>query len=64
MALPKRRTPKAKRGSRRGHDKIQVPNLVPDRSTGGCKVRHTAGVIRDRKGRLVDDEIENQNSGN
>ena len=43
MALPKRRTPKAKRGSRRSHDKIQIPNLVPDRSTGGCKVSHTAG---------------------
>ena len=64
MALPKRRTPKAKRGSRRSHDKIQIPNLVPDRSTGGWKVSHTAGGIRDRKGRLVDDEIENQNSGN
>ena len=55
MALPKRRTPKAKRGSRRSHDKIQIPNLVPDRSTGGWKVSHTAGGIRDRKGRLVDD---------
>ena len=64
MALPKRRTPKAKRASGRSHDKIQIPNLVPDRATGGWKVSHTAGGIRDRKGRLVDDEIENQNSGN
>jgi len=58
MALPKRRTPKAKRNSRRSHDRIAVPNLVRDRSTGGWKVNHTAGGERDRKGRPVEEDLD------
>lgn len=54
MALPKRRTPKAKRNSRRSHHGVAVPNLVRDPATGGMKVNHTAGGARDRKGRLID----------
>ncbi len=54
MALPKRRTPKAKRNSRRSHDGVAVPNLVRDPATGGVKVNHTAGGARDRKGRPID----------
>ncbi len=54
MALPKRRTPKAKRNSRRSHDRVAVPNLVRDPATGGMKVNHTAGGARDRKGRPID----------
>ncbi|MDA0269625.1 MAG: 50S ribosomal protein L32 [Chloroflexi bacterium] len=53
MALPKRRTPKAKRNSRRSHDRVAVPTLVRDPATGGFKVNHTAGGSRDRKGRII-----------
>ena len=56
MALPKRRTPKAKRNSRRSHHGVAVPNLVRDPATGGMKVNHTAGGARDRKGRPIEDE--------
>ena len=56
MALPKRRTPKAKRNSRRSHHGVAVPNLVRDPATGGMKVNHTAGGSRDRKGRPIEDE--------
>ncbi len=56
MALPKRRTPKAKRGSRRSHDRLSVPNLVRDRATGGWKVSHTAGGARDRKGHPIEED--------
>lgn len=52
MALPKRRRPKAKQRSRRGHQSLKVPQLVRERS-GGFRVNHTAGVERDRKGRPV-----------
>ena len=58
MALPKRRTPKSKRNSRRSHHRVQVPQLVRDRSTGGWKVNHTAGGERDRKGRPLDDDVD------
>ncbi|MCK9485117.1 MAG: 50S ribosomal protein L32 [Dehalococcoidia bacterium] len=54
MALPKRRTPKAKQNSRRSHHGVNVPNLVRDPATGGMKVNHTAGGARDRKGRPID----------
>lgn len=54
MALPKRRTPKAKQNSRRSQDRIAVPQLVRDPATGGSKVNHTAGGSRDRKGRPID----------
>jgi len=54
MALPKRRTPKARRNSRRSHHGVAVPNLVRDPATGGMKVNHTAGGARDRKGRPID----------
>lgn len=56
MALPKRRTPKAKQNSRRSHDRVAVPQLVRDPASGGMKVNHTAGAARDRKGRPVDTE--------
>lgn len=54
MALPKRRTPKAKQNSRRSHHKISTPQIVRDPATGGFKVNHTAGGARDRKGRLIE----------
>jgi ribosomal protein L32 len=58
MALPKRRTPKAKRGSRRSHDRVAMPNLVRDPATGGWKVNHTAGGERDRKGRPIEEDLD------
>ena len=58
MALPKRRTPKSKRNSRRSHHRVQVPQLVRDRATGGWKVNHTAGGARDRKGRPIEDDFD------
>ncbi len=54
MALPKRRTPTAKQGSRRSHDRVIVPNLVKDPATGGFKINHTAGGSRDHKGRVIE----------
>ncbi|MCA9846747.1 MAG: 50S ribosomal protein L32 [Dehalococcoidia bacterium] len=54
MALPKRRTPKAKRNSRRSHHGVAVPQLVRDPASGGKKVNHTAGAARDRKGRPIE----------
>lgn len=54
MALPKRRTPKAKRNSRRSHHSVSTPQLVRDPATGGMKVNHTAGGARDRKGRPIE----------
>lgn len=56
MALPKRRTPNAKKNSRRSHHRVAVPQLVRDPATGGKKVNHTAGGARDRKGRPIEDE--------
>lgn len=56
MALPKRRTPKSKRNSRRSHHRAEIPQLVRDNATGGWKVNHTAGGERDRKGRPIEDE--------
>ncbi len=56
MALPKRRTPKAKQNSRRSQDRIAVPQLVRDPASGRVKVNHTAGAARDRKGRLIQTE--------
>lgn len=56
MALPKRRTPTAKQGSRRSHHRVIVPNLVKDPATGGFKINHTAGGARDHKGRPIDRE--------
>ena len=56
MALPKRRTPTAKQGSRRSHDRVQVPNIVKDPANGRFKVNHTAGAARDHKGRPIDRE--------
>lgn len=53
MALPKRRTPTAKQGSRRSHHAVAVPQLVKDPATGGFKVNHTAGGARDAKGRPI-----------
>ena len=58
MALPKRRTPKSKRNSRRSHHRVNVPQLVRDSATGGWKVNHTAGGERDRKGRPIEDDFE------
>jgi ribosomal protein L32 len=54
MALPKRRTPKAKQRTRRSHHHIETPQLVRDPATGGMKVNHTAGGARDRKGRPIE----------
>lgn len=54
MALPKRRTPKARRNSRRSHHGVAVPTLVRDPANGGMKVNHTAGAARDRKGRPIE----------
>ncbi len=54
MAVPKRRTPKAKTNSRRSHHRVDVPALVRDPATGGMKVNHTAGGARDRKGRPIE----------
>lgn len=54
MALPKRRTPVAKRKSRQSHDGVALPQVVRDPATGGVKVNHTAGGARDHKGRLVE----------
>ena len=54
MALPKRRTPKARRNSRRSHHSVTVPSLVRDPANGGMKVSHTAGAARDRKGRPIE----------
>ena len=51
MALPKRRTPTAKQGSRRSHHRVTVPTLIKDPATGGFKINHTAGGARDHKGR-------------
>ena len=56
MALPKRRTPNAKQGSRRSHDRVAVPNIVKDPANGRFKVNHTAGASRDHKGRPLDRE--------
>ncbi len=58
MALPKRRTPKSKRNSRRSHHRADVPQLVRDNATGGWKVNHTAGGERDRKGRPIEEEMD------
>lgn len=57
MALPKRRTPKSKRNSRRSHHHLSIPQLVRDRATGGWKVNHTAGGERDRKGHPIEDDF-------
>ena len=56
MALPKRRTPKSKRNSRRSHHRADVPQLVRDNATGGWKVNHTAGGERDR--RPIEEEVD------
>ncbi|MGE3961567.1 MAG: 50S ribosomal protein L32 [Dehalococcoidia bacterium] len=56
MALPKRRTPKSKRNSRRSHHGVAVPQLVRDPASGGKKVNHTAGAARDRKGRPIESD--------
>ena len=56
MALPKRRTPTSKQGSRRSHHRVAVPHVVKDAATGGFKVNHTAGGSRDHKGRPLDRE--------
>ncbi len=54
MALPKRRTPKAKQRTRRSHHRASTPQLVRDPQTGRWKVNHRAGIERDRKGRPVE----------
>jgi ribosomal protein L32 len=56
MALPKRRTPASKQGSRRSHDRVAVPQIVRDPANGRFKVNHTAGAARDHKGRPIDRE--------
>ena len=40
MALPKRRTPKAKQRSRRGHHKVTVPQLVRCTTCRSMHVNH------------------------
>jgi large subunit ribosomal protein L32 len=55
MAVPKRKTPKAKQRSRRSHHHLQTPQLVRDRSTGRWRINHRAGIERDSKGRPVEE---------
>mgnify|MGYP001346660135 FL=1 len=40
MAVPKSKISKAKRGSRRAHDALNVTNWVEDNNTGEPKRRH------------------------
>ncbi|MBD3948699.1 50S ribosomal protein L32 [Tuanshanicoccus lijuaniae] len=40
MAVPKRKTSKAKKRSRRTHKGLSVPNISFDRTTGQWKVPH------------------------
>lgn len=40
MAVPKRRTSKAKKRSRRNHKGLSVPNISFDKTTGEWKMSH------------------------
>ncbi len=54
MALPKRRTPKAKQRSRRGHHKVNVPQLVRCTTCRSLHINHqTCRVCGTYNGRQV-----------
>ncbi|MCR8968758.1 50S ribosomal protein L32 [Facklamia sp. 7083-14-GEN3] len=40
MAVPKRKTSKAKKNSRRNHKGLKVPPIVFDKATGEYKLSH------------------------
>ena len=42
-ALPKRKISKSRRDKRRTHDKISLPNLIYDASTGEYRLAHHVG---------------------
>ena len=64
MAVPKRRTPKAKQLHRRSHHHVGLPQVVRDRSNGEWKLNHTAGGERDRKGRPLSEDNDLQLNAN
>ena len=40
MAVPKRKTSKARRGKRRSHHAIKSPNVVEDKKSGEYRLSH------------------------
>lgn len=54
MAVPKRRTPKAKQRTRRSHHGLTAPQLIRERG-GLWRRNHRAGADRDQKGRPIED---------
>jgi len=40
MAVPKRKTSKAKRNKRRSHDRISPINIIEDKKTGEYRLSH------------------------
>ena len=59
MAVPKRKTTPAKRGSRRAHDSLKSVNWVEDSNTGETKRRHHIDLKTGMyKGRQVLDDAE------
>lgn len=53
MAVPKRRTSKAKKRSRRGGKGLSVPNIAFDRTTGQYRLSHRVAPDGTYKGRTV-----------
>ncbi|EEI18711.1 50S ribosomal protein L32 [Lentilactobacillus hilgardii] len=53
MATPARRTSKARKGMRRGHIKLQTPNLSLDPRTGEYTLPHHVSLSGMYKGRKV-----------
>ena len=59
MAVPKRKTTRMKRGSRRAHDSLKSVNWVEDSHSGEAKRRHHIDLKTGMyKGRQVLDEAE------
>ena len=54
MAVPKRRTPRAKQRTRRSHHAARPPQLIRDRG-GNWRQNHRAGADRDQKGRPIEE---------
>ena len=53
MAVPKRKTSKSKRNSRRAHDSLQKINIAYDSTTGEPKLSHHISLDGFYKGREV-----------
>ena len=60
MAVPKRRTPKAKQRSRRGHHRVAVPQLIRCKTCRAAHVNHlpcpVCGIYSGRQVLQLDEE--------